>query len=302
VGEFGMRQPYSNNNSAGDREIESVIVVGIVRDIEKSLAEDIKRLSKALRRFTRINWFLVESGSSDQSIAVLERFSNELSNFSFQQLAIDHSATRTENMAKARNRYLDHLRQDSRLDNYQYVVIVDFNNLNSKINHEVVESCFQKSGWDVVTANQSGRYYDAWALRHPLWSPNDCWEQHEFFRKYTRFPESAITYALRSRMLRIPANSEWIEVDSAFGGFAIYKSSALASGARYEGLSENGNKICEHVPFHYSLKDKGFRIFINPSLINTRSTDHSHRISTIFTFLRICRYPLSLMRKRRKNV
>lgn len=297
-----MRQPNSSDDSAVVRETESVIVVGIVRNIEKSFAKDIERLSKALKRFTNIDWFLVESGSSDQSITVLERFSKELSNFSFQHVAIEHSATRTENMATARNKYLDYLREESRLNDYQYIVIADFNNLNSTINHEVVESCFKKLDWDVVTANQSGRYYDAWALRHPLWSPNDCWEQHEFFRKYTRFPESAITYSLRSRMLRIPANSEWIAVDSAFGGFAIYKSSALASGARYEGLSENGNKICEHVPFHYSLKGEGFRIFINPSLINTRSTDHSHRISIIFTFLRICRYPLSFMRKRRKNV
>jgi hypothetical protein len=192
-----MRQPNSSDDSAVVRETESVIVVGIVRNIEKSFAKDIERLSKALKRFTNIDWFLVESGSSDQSITVLERFSKELSNFSFQHVAIEHSATRTENMATARNKYLDYLREESRLNDYQYIVIADFNNLNSTINHEVVESCFKKLDWDVVTANQSGRYYDAWALRHPLWSPNDCWEQHEFFRKYTRFPESAITYSQR---------------------------------------------------------------------------------------------------------
>lgn len=296
----------SNQSSSNTEQIfplfRSVIVVGIVRDIEKTFKKDFLRISSALRNFSNIDWHLVESGSADASISVLQQYASKLENFSFQNLQLEETSTRTENMANARNAYLNYLRSNSRLDNYQYVIMADFNNLNNKLTFEAIESCFDNSSWDVVTANQKGRYYDAWALRHPLWSPNDCWEQHAFYRKYTKFPESAITFSMRSRMLRIPITSEWIEVDSAFGGFAIYKSSVLNSKASYRGVTVQGKRVCEHVPFHSALKSEGARIFINPKLINARMTDHSRRLSPLFTLLRICRYPLNFLMNSRKNV
>ncbi len=296
-----MGNPHSSEDDSRYQKSESAIVVGIVRDVEKSLASDIERLSKAFSRFTKLDWFLVESGSNDASLSVLDHHSNRMNNFQYRHLLIDSSLKRTENMAVARNTYLDYLRENSRLDSYQYVIVADFNNLNSKLEKVAVDSCFDNPTWDVVTANQEGRYYDAWALRHPLWSPNDCWEQHEFFRKYTRFPESAVTYSMRSRMLRIPKDSEWIEVDSAFGGLAIYKASFLGSNARYSGIKEDGKQICEHVPFHSNLKNEGATIFVNPAFINARITDHSRRLTAMFTLLRILRYPIKQMRKKSSN-
>jgi hypothetical protein len=281
--------------------IESVIVVGIVRNIENSFSRDFERINKALNRFSRIDWHVVESGSEDASVDYLEIFATKQHNFTFKHLQFQPTLSRTENMAIARNSYLEFLREESRLDKYEFVIVADFNSLNRKLDATAIESCFSNDTWDVLTANQQGRYYDAWALRHPLWSPNDCWEQYAFYRKYTKFPESAITYSMRSRMLRIPRNSEWIEVDSAFGGLAIYKSSILNSKARYIGITRVGTPVCEHVPFHSTLKAEGARIFINPSLINTRVTDHSRRMAPLFTLLRICRYPFNLMIKSRQN-
>jgi hypothetical protein len=286
-----------NNTVPTFPRIGSVIVVGIVRDIEKSFNQDFHRFSKALSRFSRVDFHLVESGSTDGSVDVLDDFANKVESFTYKHLELQSSLSRTENMALARNSYLDFLRSESRLDKYEFVIMADFNNLNNRLTATAVESCFSNNLWDVVTANQKGRYYDAWALRHPLWSPNDCWEQHTFYRKYTKFPETAVTYSMRARMLRIPSDSEWIEVDSAFGGFAIYKSSILDSKANYLGITEEGKRICEHVPFHLALKSKGARIFVNPALINARITDHSRRLSPLSTLLRICRYPLKAMMK-----
>jgi hypothetical protein len=276
-------------------------VVGIVRDIEKSFNQDFQRLSKALNRFLRVDFHVVESGSTDTSVNVLDDFASKVEGFSYKHLEFQASLSRTENMALARNSYLDYLRAESRLDQYEYVIMVDFNNLNKRLTAAAIESCFTNDMWDVVTANQSGRYYDIWALRHPMWSPNDCWEQHAFYRKYMRFPESAVTFSMRSRMLRIPANSEWIEVDSAFGGFAIYRSSILDSMASYLGITDEGKPICEHVPFHSALKSEGARVFINPALINARITDHSRRLSLLSTLLRVSRYPLKLIMKKSYN-
>jgi hypothetical protein len=75
-------------------------------------------------------------------------------------------------------------------------------------------------------------------------------------------------------MISIAENSDWIEVDSAFGGLAVYRRDALDD-AEYVGLDELGNELCEHVTFHSILKSKDRRIFINPKLINANSTEHT---------------------------
>lgn len=278
---------------------KSIIIVGIVRNISTTINEDLEKLSAAFSDAGKIDFYVAESGSSDNSRDVLAEIANQRHDFEYTTLEIDEKLSRTENMANARNAYLAYLRTKSRLASYSYVVIADFNKLNNKISAESVESCFKRDDWDVVTANQSGRYYDAWALRHPLWSPNDCWEQHEFFRKYTKLPESAITYSMRSRMLKIPSNSEWIRVDSAFGGLAIYRSEILNSKALYSGLRSDGRKICEHVPFHSELQENGARIYLNPAFINARLTDHSRRMSMAFTLARVLTYPFRYFSRQR---
>jgi hypothetical protein len=77
-------------------------------------------------------------------------------------------------------------------------------------------------------------------------------------------------------MAQLNPQAEWIEVESAFGGLAIYRREALLEG-RYNGVRD-GEGICEHVPLHAELRAKGRRIFINPALINANRTDHSGRV------------------------
>jgi hypothetical protein len=95
-------------------------------------------------------------------------------------------------------------------------------------------------------------------------------------------------------MIRIPEHSNWIEVDSAFGGFGIYKRHLLNHG-RYEGLNQFGNPICEHVTFHRDLKLHGARLFVNPKLINTNKTDHSTRANLVSQVLRVTKYPIKIL-------
>ena len=269
-----------------------VLVVGIVKDIEKTLKRDIINIGKALSFFQDVHWFLVESGSSDNSKQILSELKNTNKHFFYTSIDIPNKSyeIRTERMATARNKYLAYIREHINLVEYPYIVIADFNLLNKQISIESVLSSWSRSDWDVVTANQSARYYDIWALRHPLWSPNDCWEQHEFLKKYIKIPEIVNSYSLRSRMIKIPKDSNWIEVDSAFGGFAIYKSSFFQNNAFYEGKNDAGNMICEHVAFNRKIKELGARIFINTNLINAHYTDHSRRMTVFFTFLRLLKY------------
>jgi hypothetical protein len=181
---------------------------------------------------------------------------------------------RTERIAHCRNIYLDEIRSNPLYKEVEYVIVSDLDNNNPLISEEAILSCWQRSDWDVCTANQLGPYYDIWALRHPLWSPEDCWLQHRFFSQFNRNGSDVLYACIFSKMIELPIESDWVEVDSAFGGLAIYKKSSMGFG-RYIGLYTNGLEVCEHVPFHIAIKQNKGKIYINPRMINTDFTDHS---------------------------
>jgi hypothetical protein len=78
-------------------------------------------------------------------------------------------------------------------------------------------------------------------------------------------------------MLIIPTTAPLIEVESAFGGLAIYRREALMKGS-YAGLNLQGEEICEHTVLHKTLVKENHKIFINPKLINTDFTDHTNHM------------------------
>ena len=127
---------------------------------------------------------------------------------------------------------------------FDYIVIADLDDVNDSLSNVAVQSCWERTDWDVCTANQDGPYYDIWALRHQLWSPNDCWEMKRFLVSHGVDHSKAMQSAVFSRMIRIPKNSPWIEVDSAFGGLAIYRSDCLRH-AKYNGVSSSGYEVCD---------------------------------------------------------
>lgn len=274
------------------------VVAGVVRDISTTIDIDLSRLSKVLTPLGDVEFVLIESNSADNSVQKLKEISKTNKNVSYISLgASKNSMQRTERIAEARNAYLDLIERRSDLKNADYLIVSDFNNLNKKLTTKAINNSLALDGWDVCTANQSKRYYDIWALRHPLWSPNDCWQQLKFYRNYNLTPNAALNAAVQSRMLHIPQNSAPINVDSAFGGFAIYKMGILTK-ARYSGLDDFGDQICEHVPFHNSLKAEGCSIIINPSLINAGWVDHTNQTRLFWKMLRISRYPIKWVKKK----
>ena len=274
----------------------SVAIVAVAKNIASSFQSDFQRITESFGAFKYVEWFIVESDSDDQSSILLKTLKDKGENLDFISLGnlTEQFPGRTERLAYARNKYLDFI--NANLTRFDYMAVVDLNNLNSKLTSEAISSAFVRSDWDVVCANQSSNYYDVWALRHPIWSPNDCWEYHRFLRQYFRNPETAFATAIKSRMIKIGKEHEWIQVESAFGGLAIYRCDILGS-AKYIGKTPYGEPICEHVPFNQNLVDNGFRIYINPKMINTTRTDHTLRSMFGSRISRLSKYPFKFLRK-----
>lgn len=255
------------------------MIVGLVRNGEHSLRGDVERLSAAFAAHARLRWHLIESDSTDRSVEVLRQIASRVDDFSFQSLGQlrERLPLRTARIAHCRNAYLARLRTDAAYRDCDYVAVCDFDGVNDEVTSAAVATCWARSDWDVCGANQRGPYYDVWALRHPVWCPNDCWAHYRFLSRFNPSRSKNFYASVQSRMITIPADLPWIEVESAFGGLALYKRRALEA-ASYIGLTADGEEVCEHVALHAVIRQAGHRIFINPGLINTSYTDYTRRL------------------------
>ena len=285
-----------------------IVILGICRNVEIDLSADIARLSLAFSDFSRVFFRIVESDSLDKTIDILQSIAAKNSDFKFQTFGDLESSikNRWERIAFCRNACLQILLNDPELKSVKYFAVADLDGVNSIINRDAVLSCWIRDDWDVCTANQKAPYYDVFALRHNNWSPNDCWKFEGELKALGIHPILAREEAIYKRQRRIPSSSDWIRVDSAFGGLAIYKREILGE-AKYEGRLPDGSIVCEHVPFHESLGSNGARIFINTRLINGGWNGHNaphsqinrlkRLIKRLIVRLGLTRYFLSLRSK-----
>ncbi|WP_143143905.1 glycosyltransferase family 2 protein [Polynucleobacter sp. MWH-Adler-W8] len=255
-----------------------ILLAGPVRNASNHIANDIEKVLTSLGQFKAVYCFIVESDSSDDTLQRLEEMSKKFKNFSFitaGQLS-KKLPKRTDRIAYARNLIIDAVASDPKYQNIDYVAMADLDGMNGLVTQEKITQCWEvDEPWDVITANQLGGYYDIWALSHPHWNPMDCWEQKHRLEVILG-DKAATEIALGCKQVVIDPRADLIEVDSAFGGLGIYKREAFLAG-RYAGTDSEagGIDVADHTPFHRELRQKGFRIFINPALINCNKASGS---------------------------
>ena len=255
---------------------KEVVILGICRNNSLELENDVHRLLDSFQDFSKIYFRFVESDSTDTTLQVLESLAAVVPNFSFVTLGKlqEEIPERVARICHCRNVCLDILKNDPLLADCAYVVVSDLDGANTLLTRSAVMSCWTRDDWDACMANQSAPYYDIYALRHPVWAPNDCWHYESELRLRGINPLVARQKAIYSRMITIDPGSEWIPVDSAFGGLAIYKRE-LFENVQYSSILPNGNHVCEHVTLHQQMTERGAKLFINPALINLSWNTHS---------------------------
>ena len=257
---------------------KKIVIASIARNVASTFKSDYERITASFSDFQIVNWIVIESNSTDDSIKVLDRFSKLSTNIINISMRSEFNGKhlRTQELAKARNKYLEIFRRLCIKNDIEYLVVCDLNNLNNKLTKNAIQSCWENRNWAAVTANQAGPYYDVWALRHKYWNNYDCWERYEELKKLYNKSRLALWESVYSRMINIPSNSNWIKVDSAFGGIAVYKTKYI-NGCKYVGITSKGKQVCEHVSFNEGIIKNNGSIYINPKLINFKLTDHSRR-------------------------
>lgn len=254
------------------RSFPKVFVVGVCRNVGDVLEKQIEVLSSSIDH-PNVEFFIVESDSLDETLSVLERISEAMKNFGFVSLGrLDGNyVERTVRIAHCRNYYMDYLEKQATV--HDLVVVADLDGANLDLTKERFNRILERLDWDACCANQTFAYFDIWALRHPTWCPEDWMDNYKSLVEKGMRSKRALEESLYRRMVRIEKNEPWIEVDSAFGGLAIYKYQII-QGLRY--LGKIGTKtICEHVPFNQGIRERNGRIFIVPGLINSEMSHHT---------------------------
>ncbi|QWD76389.1 hypothetical protein ICV32_01570 [Polynucleobacter sp. MWH-UH24A] len=266
----------------------SVLLAGPVRNVAGVIEREVQTLMASLIHFKSIDCLVVESDSNDDTVKKLAELTKTIPQFSYVSMGqlSQHYPRRTDRIALCRNVIIDAVAQNPAYAHIDYIAMADMDGMNSLITPEKITQCWKVSEpWDVITANQLGPYYDTWALKHPDWNPTDCWQQRTALENIIGY-EAAENLAITAKQVALDPSAGLIEVDSAFGGFAIYRREAFLAG-RYVGSVSEGrlDEICEHISYHAELRQKGYRIYINCALINCEHQVVSKRAEMILKWI-----------------
>jgi hypothetical protein len=134
-----------------------------------------------------------------------------------------------------------------------------------------------------MTASQTNFYYDLWALR--TW-PTMSLDYIKYSRQASLFSiawQSNIDKLFSIHNKGIPRHYPLIEVQSAFGGAAIYNAKYLSQECIYNGWMNQGlwffREQCEHVTLNQCVRRKAGdrKVFINPMFETTEIREITYK-------------------------
>jgi hypothetical protein len=260
-----------------------VLVTGLARDCGNHLAREILRIERhALKIFTAVDFFIVESDSIDKTEEVLREINSKKR--SVQYLSLGKLANeipgRIDRLRYCRNYYVNFVRQAIGNDKPDFVMVVDFDIKNRAFNLSPLAKLMSENWWEGLFANQKGPYYDIYALRKEGWVEDDCFKRYrELARQMPA--KKAKQEAVWSQMRRIPRDKELIEVESAFGGLGVYRRQVFES-FDYASLDETSTGESEHISLHKKIVDSDGRLFIVPAMTNFSYSPHNLAAYGIF--------------------
>jgi hypothetical protein len=177
----------------------------------------------------------------------------------------------TARIASCRNTLLQQARQELSSFDYYLVIDVDVGSSSSfEIKDFLTNFIYPHSSWLAMTATQRSEYYDIWALRIESILPFDCWQRISDVTSFFISQKLLSERMVKIHQQPIPRNISLIEVQSAFGGAALYNAKYLNKKCLYNGTNKNrswwNDEQCEHVPFHQCIQQyaKEQKIYINP--------------------------------------
>ncbi len=246
---------------------KKIIICSTLRNVEKDLKGFFLKIDEIATKFNDYFIVLVQSNSNDNTITVAEKYLKQRKGILINK-DLDIRLYRTQRLEICRNEFLSYIKNDEKLKNFDYLIVMDADGINNLINYKnIFNSLNIKKNWSAIFANQKYIYYDVWTLRIKNFIDFDCFQKIKldsvskekklkkiFFNNFTKF------FFLKNKF-----KERLIKVDSAFGGFGIYKLEKILD-CKYD---SNGGSQCEHVGVNLELNKKHGELYIDKNLINS---------------------------------
>jgi len=254
---------------------KKVCICGLVRQAEKYLSYFLTRVESIRSMFETSVVVLYENDSSDNTRSLLKEFQDKKINYKliFEDLnnkrhSQDKSLSRRADMAYYRNKYFYEFKCLYDLYDFDYLIVLDSDICGGYSYEGILNSLswMKSDNYRAIGSNsllyreregiKERLYYDAWAYREL--GADDRHSTTEINQK-----------------IQIHRGQKPYEVNSAFGGLAVYDARFLISNKEIS----YDKTDCDHVTLHKQLKNRGAKIGINPSQIVLYSP-------TLYTFNR----------------
>lgn len=241
---------FSSQFVFSDVQHEKVLICGIGQNIEKALFSTISNIESLGSLFGDYRVIVYENNSDDGTVDVLNAwaaYNSHVICLSEYLSPQEQPSTRTEKIARARNRVLAVARRDEYAD-FKYLIMADLDLPSVWPIEEIVKTIESPKEWDCVCVNGIGLLCPEGHGPHCVtangWVPHTkqvhC-DRYAFRNKDFPFgPEllgdSRWAEDLTNRVVYDLHCEEWQPVYSAFGGLAIYKTETILKFA-YSGVA-----------------------------------------------------------------
>ena len=263
----------------------SVLVTGLARNVAKHLHIEIIKIENEVKKvFNSVNFLIIESDSNDDTLEVLKNLKKTKNNFNYRCLGeLDRTyPNRIERLTLCRNTYVQEIRENKMYSKTEFIMVIDFDLKNNRLNLTVLKDLINRNDWSGLFANQTGFYYDIYALRKKDWVEKDSFIEYRQLKENYN-PEKAKEIAIWSKMIKISKYAKMISVDSAFGGLGLYRKNLFLENDYTN--DSNDYFESEHVVFHKKIRELQGTLLIVPKLTNFSWGPHNLSKFKILRFL-----------------
>ena len=271
-----------------------VVFAGCARNCSNFLPKVLENIEFYSSFFSESYIVIVENGSTDRTKEILKDNKNKKNIFLFED-HLNKLPYRGQRLEKARNLIIETIKKNKNLFSCDLFIMLDLDDIGTyrieeKNILDSIKFLFSKEEIGGVFANQLGTYYDMWTLRDQKYCKNDFWVEVLQFLINNKNSKDKISKTnieevkkniIDKKTYSFEKNHAPIKVESAFGGFGIYKMKyVLKNNRKYEGtqivdlISKDQKRLkvkyqkCEHVNFNQGLIDQNLELYILPNLIN----------------------------------
>ena len=257
---------------------KKIIICATIKNEEKNLSNFFSIIDRLKHLFKEYYIILIESDSIDQTYSLgkiqLKNLNGKIIKVSTKQFT-----QRTEKISHCRNQYLSIIKKDINLKKFDYMIVMDVDNINNKLNPTNLVNSIKKApkNWIGIFPSQIFSYYDLWPLRIKGYLEHDCFASMISDLKTMTAKKSYIKNVFNYYFIINKFKHRFIKVKSAFGGMGIYKIKYILRGK----YSTNKGKFSEHVNFHKSISHENKSFYIDKKLINSYGLNE-HFLKAIF--------------------